>query len=270
MIVGCSGGISPEVGWGKTPREKEKRTAYISRSHPWISLPCVSDSVLHLQLQSTCSVTSIRKLRTVYSRDPKSPRGSSHPPPPTMFGPRRRRVGAPILGTALVIGASQQAARREVQLAASAQVQRDLEIERAAEAKHRREREEDARVQRAVEEAMKNSNANVGPPSPPGAYPGAAPPPGVYYPGYPPPAGVYAGAPPPPGVYPPPPVPQGYQGAPQQRSLDPGNPPPAYTPQNTGRPTPGSSTRKSQYCPECGNACTMADRFCRQCGAKQA
>ena len=184
-----------------------------------------------------------------------------------MFGPRRRR---PILGTALVIGASQQAARREVQLAASAQVQRDLEIERAAEAKHRREREEDARVQRAVEEAMRNSNANAGPPSPPGAYPGAAPPPGVYYPGYPPPAGVYAGAPPPPGVYPPPPVPQGYQGAPQQRSLDPGNPPPAYTPQNTGRSSPGSSTRKSQYCPECGNACTMADRFCRQCGAKQA
>ncbi len=192
-----------------------------------------------------------------------------------MFGPPRRRrpLAAPILGTAVVIGASRHAARREVDRAASAQLQREWEIERAAEAKHRREREEEARVQRAVEQAVKNSNASAAPPPPPVVYAAAPPPPGVY-PGHPPPPGVYPGAPLPPGGYPgpppPPPVPQGYQAAPQQRSLAPGNPPPAYTPHSSGRSTPGLSTQKTQYCPECGNACERADRFCRQCGAKQA
>ncbi len=171
-----------------------------------------------------------------------------------MFGGRRRR---PILGTALVIGASRASARHEVERQMSAQAQREWDIERAAEAKNREKREQDARVQRSVEEALKKSNVTGNTCDPTGntcnpSVSQAAPP-------------IVS------------------QGAPQLNALNTGIPntgiplvpPPSYTAaQNTG---PGmqpatllvSDMQKIQYCPACGNGCDIMDRFCRKCGARQ-
>lgn len=159
-----------------------------------------------------------------------------------MFGRRRR----PILGTALVIGASRASARHEVQRQVAAQSQREFQIQqeveyrsrqkeeeeariqRAAEAKQRQKEEEEARIQRAVEEAIKAQTAAA--PTPPVAAPIAL------VPGMPPP------------------------------------PPPPYAAQGMGgpvlQPVPvlAPEAQNCRYCPGCGNACELMDRFCSSCG----
>jgi hypothetical protein len=124
----------------------------------------------------------------------------------------------------------------------AAQAQRELEIEQAAEEKNRRKEEQDARIERAVEEALRTASVT-----------GSAGNPSVYAP------------------------PTVSQGAPRQSALSPVtslSPPPSYTAQNNGpdlQPAPllVSDMQNIQYCPACGNACDIADRFCRKCGAKQ-
>ncbi len=179
-----------------------------------------------------------------------------------MFGPRRR----PILGTALVIGASRASARREVERQTAAQAQREWDVQRAAEQqvraqreeeerihraaeeKQRRKEEEEERVKRAVEEAVAKSTAAQQQQQ--GQYYGGPPPPppGMGMPGDvmgPPPAYVAA-----PGSVPP--GPGGLQHVPTVVMAAQGD--------------PKGSVR---YCTSCGTSCDVMDRFCRTCGLRQ-
>jgi hypothetical protein len=53
-------------------------------------------------------------------------------------------------------------------------------------------------------------------------------------------------------------------------------PPPSYPAQNLSGPglqpasMPVRDMQNARYCPACGNACEMLDRFCRTCGTRQA
>ncbi|RKK59529.1 hypothetical protein BFJ69_g17300 [Fusarium oxysporum] len=67
---------------------------------------------------------------------------------------RRRR---PILGAAVVVGASRTAARHEVQQQELVEAQREDEIQRGIELRRREEEEQDLRTQRAVDEAIKKA-----------------------------------------------------------------------------------------------------------------
>ncbi len=52
--------------------------------------------------------------------------------------------------------------------------------------------------------------------------------------------------------------------------------PPSYAPQYVSAPgvqpaaAPVRDMQNTRYCPSCGNACEMMDRFCRACGTRQA
>ncbi|KAK3323143.1 hypothetical protein B0T19DRAFT_476299 [Cercophora scortea] len=70
-----------------------------------------------------------------------------------MFGRRRR----PVLGTAVVIGASRAAARHEVQKQSTSQLQYEDDVAREAERKRQEEAEQEERTQRAVEQALKKA-----------------------------------------------------------------------------------------------------------------
>jgi hypothetical protein len=84
-----------------------------------------------------------------------------------MFGRRRRPgLGAPILGTALVVGASRSAARREVQRqgeSTAAMQAQMLDQQDREEAKRRRDEEDqDKRTQLAIEAALAKDRASRG------------------------------------------------------------------------------------------------------------
>jgi hypothetical protein len=176
-----------------------------------------------------------------------------------MFGPRRR----PILGTALVIGASRASARREVERQTALQAQREWDIQRAAEArarqqadeearihraaeeKQRKKEEEDARVKKAVEEAVAKSVAEAqAQQGGPGYY---TPPPQVM-------PGMVVGAD---GMGPPP----AYVAAPGPGGLQ-----QVPTVVMAAQGDPKGSVR---YCTSCGTSCDVMDRFCRTCGLRQ-
>ncbi|KAK3688890.1 hypothetical protein B0T22DRAFT_512779 [Podospora appendiculata] len=70
-----------------------------------------------------------------------------------MFGRRRR----PVLGTAVVIGASRAAARHEVQKQSTSQSQYEDDVAREAERRRQEEAEQEERTQRAVEQALKKA-----------------------------------------------------------------------------------------------------------------
>ncbi|KAF4332398.1 hypothetical protein FBEOM_13811 [Fusarium beomiforme] len=175
-----------------------------------------------------------------------------------MLGRRRR----PILGAAVVVGASRAAARHEVRKQELIATEREGEIQREVELRRREEEEEERRTQRAVDEAMKKAAMEEK-----SAQQNAA--------------AVLT-----------PPMPQYYYNDPsmQVQTRDMGlynsvndaepiiQPAPAYQlgPQSAeGRlqsgqgssPAPGS---KIKYCTQCGFACQATDRFCRECGARQA
>lgn len=90
-----------------------------------------------------------------------------------MFNNRRRN---PVLGTAIVIGASRASARREVERQSALQaqqqqqqqqqqMQQQQETERQAEMKKRQDEENEARIKKAVVEALEASKANVDSPT---------------------------------------------------------------------------------------------------------
>ncbi|KAI5262144.1 hypothetical protein E4T47_09343 [Aureobasidium subglaciale] len=81
-----------------------------------------------------------------------------------MHGHRRR----PLLGAALVVGASRSAARNEVEKQAA----REAEIRLAADMRRREEEERAMRTQRAIDESIARQYAAVGKqPEPPTYYP---------------------------------------------------------------------------------------------------
>ncbi|KAI5197923.1 hypothetical protein AUEXF2481DRAFT_516600 [Aureobasidium subglaciale EXF-2481] len=82
-----------------------------------------------------------------------------------MHGHRRR----PLLGAALVVGASRSAARNEVEKQAA----REAEARLAADTRRREEEERAMRTQRAIDESIARQYAAVGKqPEPPIYYPG--------------------------------------------------------------------------------------------------
>lgn len=195
-----------------------------------------------------------------------------------MFGRRRR----PILGAAVLVGASRASAKREVQKQAMMDSQRDIEIEREVEARRRQEAEQEQQIQYAVDEAMKKAATdNQAPqqsaaaimPQPPQQFYNTQPPIPIQTqdmgfsmttPGQP-----YTS------------VPNAARSVqPEQLMRAPSPQVPTYlsgSPSQDGRPTSArgiSSTgpalgSNAQYCTQCGFACQVEDRFCRRCGAKQ-
>mgnify|MGYP006877403929 CR=1 FL=1 len=67
-----------------------------------------------------------------------------------MFGRRRR----PILGAAVLVGASRAAARSEVQKQTQRDAETQIAVETAADRKWREERENERRTQLAIDEAI--------------------------------------------------------------------------------------------------------------------
>jgi hypothetical protein len=174
-----------------------------------------------------------------------------------MFGRRRR----PILGAAVVVGASRAAAKREVQKQAIIASERDREIEREIELRRYQDEQQELRAQRAVDEAIKKAGLQEQAAQQSTA-PMPVPPQQQYNTGFPVmqsqprDMGFYNSNAQPAQEFRPPPE---YQLAPQfveeipQKSLIPGQ-------------TPGS---RVHYCTQCGQNCQDTDKFCRQCGAKQ-
>ncbi|EXA29025.1 hypothetical protein FOVG_19411 [Fusarium oxysporum f. sp. pisi HDV247] len=177
-----------------------------------------------------------------------------------MFGRRRR----PILGAAVVVGASRTAARHEVQQQELVEAQREDEIQRGIELRRREEEEEELRTQRAVDEAMKKA-ALENQAAQQSAAAVLSPPLPRYHDNYPSmpvqtqDMGFHnpitnAG----PSTQAVPAYPLGSQS--QEGRLQ--------SAQDSGFIAPASRPQ-TQYCPQCGFACQGGDRFCRQCGAKQ-
>jgi hypothetical protein len=175
-----------------------------------------------------------------------------------MFGRRRR----PILGAAVVVGASRAAAKHEVRKQELMATERDREIQREVELRRYEDEQQELRTQRAVEEAMKKaalqeqaaqqSIASVSVPSQP-----------RYNETYPvvqvqtQDMGLYNSVDDARTIIQPAPA---YQLAPQFVE---------ERPQKTPTPSPTVGSRP-QYCTQCGFTCQNTDRFCRQCGAKQS
>ncbi|KAH7012567.1 uncharacterized protein B0I36DRAFT_378322 [Microdochium trichocladiopsis] len=192
---------------------------------------------------------------------------------------RRRR---PILGTAVLVGASRSAARHEVQEQAVMDSQREVEIQREVEALRRQEVEQERRTQRAVDEAMKKAatdNQNLQQ-SAPAIVP---PPPQQVYNTQPAmpiqtqDRGLLMTTPGQPYI----PVTNAAPNLqPEQLMRAPSPQVPAYlsgSPSQNGRPknaqgissTAPALESNARYCTQCGFACQFSDRFCRRCGAKQ-
>ncbi|KAH7169679.1 uncharacterized protein B0J16DRAFT_312609 [Fusarium flagelliforme] len=177
-----------------------------------------------------------------------------------MFERRRR----PILGAAVVVGASRVAARHEVQQQELVEAQRENEIQREVELQRSREEEQELRTQRAVDEAMKKA-ARENQAAQRSAAEVLSPPLPQYY-----------------NTYPSMPVQTGDMGfykpaAIAGPSVQPVPADPLRSQSQEGRlqraPDIGSiglaSRSQTQYCAQCGFACQVGDRFCRQCGTKQ-
>lgn len=200
--------------------------------------------------------------------------------------PRRRR---PILGAAVLVGASSVAAKREVQRQNMMSSQREMEIQYQIDARRREEEEQDRRTQKAVEEAMKKSAAENQAAQQQQAAAVVSPPPqqqqlynnpmpmqgqdGAYLtatPGQP--AYMMASGSAPPNMQ----QPEQFMRAPAPQ------PPPAYylsaSPAPDARPksaqglgsTASGQESKTRYCTQCGFACQVGDKFCSGCGARQA
>ncbi|KAL7907595.1 hypothetical protein GGI35DRAFT_481266 [Trichoderma velutinum] len=186
-----------------------------------------------------------------------------------MFGRRRR----PVLGAAVLVGASRAAARHEVQRQAVVQSQREMDIQREVDIRRLQEVEMEQRTQRAVDEAMKKA-ATENPVPQQSAPVIVSPPPQQFYNGQPP---IQMQTPPGqsytlatntmPGVQP------------EQivRSLSPQ--PPAYSSESPLQDRPKSAQgigsaspaleSNVRFCTQCGFGCQIGDKFCSRCGAQQ-
>ncbi|KAH8125172.1 hypothetical protein FP744_10009562 [Trichoderma asperellum] len=184
--------------------------------------------------------------------------------------PRRRR---PILGAAVLVGASSVAAKREVQRQGMMSAQREMEIQYQVDARRREEEEQERRTQRAVEEALKKSAAENQAAQQQQAAVVSPPPQQQQLYNNPMPiqtqdSGYLAATPGQPA----------YMMAAASAPLPPSPQPPAYylsaSPSQEARPKSAqglpAQDSKTRYCTQCGYACQAGDRFCSGCGAKQA
>ncbi|KAH6982318.1 hypothetical protein BKA56DRAFT_369366 [Ilyonectria sp. MPI-CAGE-AT-0026] len=193
-----------------------------------------------------------------------------------MFGRRRR----PILGAAVVVGASRAAAKHEVRKQADMESQREMEMEREFEARRIREEEQELRTQRAVDEAMKKA-AVENQAYQQSAAPAVLPPPQQFYNNQTPipmqEAGYLTTAPGQPYTMA---REAGPSIQPNQTMRAPSPQLPAYSTESPlldvrpksahGMSSAGAAAGSNiRYCTQCGSACQLGDRFCCQCGAKQ-
>jgi len=144
---------------------------------------------------------------------------------------RRHGRGRPLLGAAVVIGASRSAAKHEVAKQAQLTAEAQASAQRAAEAQRREEEKNDKRTQQAIDEAiakergrieqaeieLRNATANTG-------------------------------------------------GA---RSSGLAGDPPIYSTNDRGVETGQKMELDTHYCPQCRNVCRFGDKFCNRCGCKQ-
>ncbi|KAK0642213.1 hypothetical protein B0T16DRAFT_421181 [Cercophora newfieldiana] len=186
-----------------------------------------------------------------------------------MLGPRRR----PVLGAALVVGASRASARREVERQSQQQSQQQEAINREAEAKRRQEEEQEARVKKAVGEALAaqqlasrapGSDLNLTPAQAPmpnrSPSPMLPPRPSAEASGL----GLAAQIQTPPSTYHRPDQQGVFRGDAEIAAVGVG----VTTPVSSGG-NGGPSKAFIVYCPGCGNSCSLDDFFCRKCGRKQ-
>ncbi|KAM5373437.1 hypothetical protein ACJZ2D_006931 [Fusarium nematophilum] len=196
-----------------------------------------------------------------------------------MFGRRRR----PILGAAVVVGASRAAARHEVEKQTAVNAQREFEVQQQVELRRREEEEQERRTQRAVDEAMRKAAAENQASQQSEAAVNSPPPPQQYYNTQPPmpvqtqDMGLLTAMPGQPYT----PVANAMPSIqPEQRMRVPSPQPPTYStgsPLQQGRPRSAQGLvslgptpeQMIQFCTQCGFACQVGDRFCRQCGTKQ-
>ncbi|KAG5756161.1 hypothetical protein H9Q70_001245 [Fusarium xylarioides] len=170
-----------------------------------------------------------------------------------MFGRRRR----PILGAAVVYGASRAATKHEVRKQELMASERNREIEREVDLQRREEEEQELRTQRAVDEAMKKAALQQEAGQPTAA--AMMPPQPRYDEAYPMmqaqtrDLGVFNPAEDGNTIIQPAPAYESVERRPQKGPVQ--------------GPAPGSRVR---YCTQCGFSCQDTDRFCRQCGARQA
>jgi hypothetical protein len=200
---------------------------------------------------------------------------SQFQPSITMFGRRRR----PVLGAAVLVGASSVAAKRAVQRQDMMSSQREMEIQYQVDARRREEEEQDQRTQRAVEEALKKSAAENQAAQQQQQAAVASPPPQQQQ-QYNTPMPIQGQN----GGYLSPGQQQAYMmpnpQQPEQFMRAPSPHPPAYylsaspapdarpkSAQGLGSAEPAPESRR--YCTQCGYACQDGDRFCAGCGAKQ-
>ena len=143
---------------------------------------------------------------------------------------RRHGRGRPLLGAALLVGASRSAAKHEVAKQAQLASEAELSAQRAAEAQRREEEKNDRRTQQAIDEAIekerrkelaqtesRNAATNMG-----GSGSGSIPGGQIIY-------------------------------SSNVRAPEAGQ-------------TMGADTF---YCPQCRNVCRLGDKFCSRCGRQQ-
>lgn len=141
-----------------------------------------------------------------------------------MFGRRR-----PLLGAAVVVGASRSAARHEVERQAQRNAEMQLAADRAADKQRREEDERDRRTQLAIDEAIakERSRTNQAEEVPP-----------------------YTKA------------------ITRERGInDQTEQMPSYT--GYGHGVDEKKGANVRYCPECQHVCKREDKFCSRCGHKQ-
>jgi hypothetical protein len=185
---------------------------------------------------------------------------------------RRRR---PILGAAILVGASSAAAKHEAKKQSALEAQYEADVEREIERRQREEANKQRQTQRAVDEAMakaglNNSRTTVVPqasqnlqiPQQPALYQTQQSPPPPPSSLQLPPAGL-------PGVFSSDAHSQATMFSPSAQTSPYMVPPPR--PRSAGVPgTVESPGAKCRYCSRCGHLCQQADNFCGVCGLKQA
>lgn len=169
-----------------------------------------------------------------------------------MYGRRRR----PLLGAAVLVGASRMSARHEMERQATLDYQREMAIRQEVEAQKRQEAEQEKRTQRLVQEEVQkavSANPNTASSSTDSSQQ---------------PLQQLQNSPPP--SYPP---------AYRESNVSSGHATPTnsrqvsarddvYNDQKAAVSTGAEAVGKTRHCTHCGVVCQMQDRFCWKCGAK--
>lgn len=168
-----------------------------------------------------------------------------------MYGRRRR----PLLGAAVLVGASRASARHEIQRQAALDYQREMVMRQELEAQRLRDAEQEKRTQRLVQEEVQrtvstnpNTASSSTEPSQPLQQVQNSPPPS-YPPAY------------------------------RESNVSSGHVTPTnssqvsardnvYNDQRAAASTGAEALGKSRHCTQCGVVCQARDKFCWKCGAK--